>query len=191
MTDYPDERNCDNCGMTIFVFFSKGKQKEYARNSMKHVNYQDGEKPDFHQCRNWKGQPVVKPIEKIEQDVREVKVKPKPKPITQKETIEEYLEPKLTPADQVTQVKGKVVEITTSRTVSYKYGVSAEYATEKEEIFESFTYGTKTEVDISQGNHALENTSLLAINDVNGVIHDQFTKHLNYRKIKQTGLLRK
>ncbi len=192
MTDYPDERTCDNCGQTIFVYYSKKRSREYSRDSMKFINYDDGEKPDYHKCPNWKAGMRKTMIKKKKQKPIITPPAPPPEePKPQKETIDEYLEPKYTSADQVTVVRGKVTEIITSRTVSYKYGLAKEYSTEKEEIMESFTYGTRTEVDSSLEEHDFQTLQTQALQHVNHVIHEQFSKHLNYRLIEQTGLIRK
>lgn len=71
MVDYPDERTCDNCGQTIFVYLGKKPpHNEYARNSMRHINFNAGEKMDFHQCRNWKGSSAEKKPSTIPEQTR-------------------------------------------------------------------------------------------------------------------------
>ena len=138
----------------------------------------------LHDCR-------PKPDEIIEQDVKQAEQKPiitppappPEKPKSSEEAGKEYNEPRFTSADELPVVKGKVVEINLSRTVSYKYGVAAEYATEKEEILNSLTYGVKVECDVDSL-PVLEKLQTQTGNHINAVLWEDFLKKRKLRMIK-------
>ncbi len=180
MTDYPYESTCDNCGMTIQVYLKKDKTGEYARNSKKYINYNAGERPDFHQCRNWKAKKGEK---KKEKTIITPPAPPPEKPKSSEKTAEEYLKPRFESADTLPVVKGKVAEINLSRTVSYKYGVAKEYATEKEEIFNSLTYGVRVECEIDNL-PVLEKLQTQYGNHINAVLWEDFLKKRKLKLIK-------
>ena len=155
----PYEANCDNCNAPIFVYKSKKTGKEYARDSATYINYDAGEKPDYHRCPNWRG--------------AKEKVQPKPQP--QKETTSS--EANLQPTNQMVTVDDKITSITISRTASYKYGRAKQYAEEKEEFMDSITVGLSVDVS-SEDPQAIErkmdNSKQIITNELKREIWDRY-----------------
>ena len=153
---YPFKAKCGNCGQDIFVHWSKKKEVEYACNTFK--SYED-----FHACPNWKkGMKLVM--------------------IEQKPPTPEPSKPVLQSADQLPVVKGKVVKINLSRTLSYKYGVAKEYGVEKEDIFNSLTYGVEVECDIDNL-PVLEQLQTQTKKHIDAVLWEDFLKKRKLRLI--------
>ena len=160
MPEYPYKRECDNCGAPIFVYYSQKSKTEYARNSNKYINYNNNEKPDYHQCRNWKG------------DKGKPAPQPQPSAPALQPTHQSTPQVELQSADQMVQIKEKITSITLSRTVSYKYGKAKEYATEKEEIMDSFTCGLTIDID-SKDLNAIERTIDSNLQQINAALRKE------------------
>lgn len=155
---YPYSANCSNCGSQIFVYKSQRTGNEYARDSTVYINYNAGQKPDYHRCPNW----------------RPSEPKPQSKPVEQ-ETITK--ETQLQPVEKMVTVVDKITSITISRTASYKYGRAKQYAEEKEEFMDSITVGLS--VDVSSDDpqvieRKIDNSKQIITNELKREIWDKY-----------------
>lgn len=164
-SEYPKVAECDNCSGTIYVYKSQRTGNEYARDSTVYIDYNAGQKPDYHRCPNWR-------------DTRTRKEKP-PKPATRpyppsaKQTPEVDLEP----VEKMVSVDDKITTITISRTASYKYGRAKEHAEEKEEFLDSITVGLS--VDVSSDDpqiieRKIDNSKQIITNELKREIWDKY-----------------
>lgn len=192
--NYPYQVRCSECEAIVYIQWSKNKQKEYATNS--------SNRTDFHNtCHISKVRPrysarieadVPQPKLGVEQPMTQQQLKPEHQ--LQKKDYETtdasgyQLKPgdaviKFKTADQMAQIKEKITEISLSRTGSYKYGVSREYATEKEEIMDSLTYGIKLEIEATDI-PSLERITAIYQKHIDAVI---FEKIIQLHPLKMIG----